>query len=174
MKFIKLSLAAVAAFGLFSFTTACDENTMNQMENNRMNNMMNEHNMENQSQQKDVPARIAYYMEIKNALVADDFQATRDAAKIMVENDKEFTTMANAIANSADLMEQRKNFKKLSAAIYKDVNDNEINTTLYWNRCPMAMGGEGANWLSMQEKIQNPYMGQKMPGCGSVKETLKK
>lgn len=111
MKFIKLSLAAVAAFGLFSFTTACDENTMNQMENNRMNNMMNEHNMENQSQQKDVPARIAYYMEIKNALVADDFQATRDAAKIMVENDKEFTTMANAIANSADLMEQRKNFK---------------------------------------------------------------
>jgi hypothetical protein len=47
-----------------------------------------------------------------------------------------------------------------------------MSETMYWNHCPMAMGGDGANWLSINEKISNPYMGQKMPGCGSVQETL--
>jgi hypothetical protein len=37
----------------------------------------------------------------------------------------------------------------------------------------MAMEGKGANWLSLSENISNPYMGETMPGCGLVKETLK-
>jgi hypothetical protein len=44
---------------------------------------------------------------------------------------------------------------------------------IYWDYCPMALEGKGANWLSLNEKILNPYMGQMMPSCGSIKEILK-
>jgi hypothetical protein len=56
--------------------------------------------------------------------------------------------------------------------MYNMAKSGDMSETMYWNHCPMAMGGDGANWLSINEKISNPYMGQKMPGCGSVQETL--
>jgi hypothetical protein len=36
----------------------------------------------------------------------------------------------------------------------------------------MAKNGEGANWISSTKEIVNPYMGQQMPHCGSIKETI--
>jgi len=30
----------------------------------------------------------------------------------------------------------------------------------------------GANWLSESKEISNPYLGQSMPTCGTVKEEL--
>jgi len=38
--------------------------------------------------------------------------------------------------------------------------------------CPMAFDGKGALWLSSEEEINNPYLGQEMPGCGEVREVL--
>ncbi len=37
----------------------------------------------------------------------------------------------------------------------------------------MANDGKGAIWLSEVKEIKNPYLGSKMPDCGSVKETIK-
>ncbi|WP_375587305.1 DUF3347 domain-containing protein [Flagellimonas aurea] len=180
MKILKLSMVAVAAFGIFSFTTSCNhmgnkngEHMMDEtMDNSSMNTMMGENEMGNLEQQDEFSMMISSYFEIKDALVSDDSQAAQTAAMKMAKMDGDITPMANAIASSNDLMEQRKSFSKMSAVIYSKAKDKDLDATMYWNHCPMAMGGEGANWLSMQEKIQNPYMGQKMPGCGSVKETL--
>jgi hypothetical protein len=36
----------------------------------------------------------------------------------------------------------------------------------------MAMNNEGAYWLSTSEKIRNPYFGDQMLTCGSVKDEL--
>ncbi|MFQ5506450.1 MAG: efflux RND transporter periplasmic adaptor subunit, partial [Planctomycetota bacterium] len=35
--------------------------------------------------------------------------------------------------------------------------------------CPMAFDN-GASWLQTTDEVQNPYLGQDMPGCGEVKE----
>ena len=44
---------------------------------------------------------------------------------------------------------------------------------VYYQRCPMFNNGKGANWLSKESAIKNPYYGNKMLTCGSVTETIK-
>lgn len=181
MKILKIGIAAVVAFGLFSFTTSCnqmgnknDGHMMDDiMDTSSMGKMMSENEeMNSHGQQDEFSMMMTNYFEIKDALVADDAKTAQSAAKKMAKMDSDIASFANAIAGSNDLMEQRKNFSKMSTALYAKAKDKNIENTLYWNHCPMANGGDGANWLSMNEKIRNPYMGQKMPGCGSVKETL--
>ena len=177
MKIIKISIAAVVAFGLFSFTTSCNQmgnkNDRHMMDNSSMGEMMGENEeIVSEGQQDDFFLMISSYLQIKDALVSDDSKAAQSAAKKMVEMDSDIAPLADAIAESNDLMEQRKNFSEMSAVLYEKVKNKDLKNTLYWNHCPMALNKQGANWLSMNEKIRNPYMGQKMPGCGSVKETL--
>jgi hypothetical protein len=43
---------------------------------------------------------------------------------------------------------------------------------IYYQYCPMANKGKGANWLSMENKIKNPYYGTQMLTCGKVLETI--
>jgi membrane fusion protein, copper/silver efflux system len=38
--------------------------------------------------------------------------------------------------------------------------------------CPMAFDNEGANWLSREEQIQNPYLPENMLTCGDVIESI--
>jgi Cu(I)/Ag(I) efflux system membrane fusion protein len=37
----------------------------------------------------------------------------------------------------------------------------------------MADNNKGANWLSTEEEIRNPYFGEAMLTCGEVKSTIK-
>ncbi len=71
-----------------------------------------------------------------------------------------------------DIGYQRIHLAKLNETLYKSLKSfgtggNEI----YYNYCPKA-NMVGANWLTTSNEIQNPYMGQKMPNCGSNKEVL--
>ena len=43
---------------------------------------------------------------------------------------------------------------------------------VYLDHCPMYEGG--ADWLSRDKAIRNPYYGSQMLTCGSVKETIAK
>jgi Cu(I)/Ag(I) efflux system membrane fusion protein len=38
--------------------------------------------------------------------------------------------------------------------------------------CPMALEGEGADWLQQGTQTANPYYGMQMPRCGSRTEVL--
>lgn len=38
--------------------------------------------------------------------------------------------------------------------------------------CPMALDGEGANWIQLGEETANPYYGSSMLRCGSMTEAL--
>ena len=44
--------------------------------------------------------------------------------------------------------------------------------TAYYDYCPMAFNNKGGYWLAKEDKIQNPYFGDKMLTCGSVEEKL--
>jgi hypothetical protein len=45
-------------------------------------------------------------------------------------------------------------------------------TPIYLDHCPMYEGG--ADWLSRDKAIRNPFYGAQMMNCGSVKETIVK
>jgi len=78
------------------------------------------------------------------------------------------------IKASEDIESQRKNFSTLSEHLYKSIKAFGLSgKEAFYGFCPMALNNEGAYWLSDQEKIRNPYFGNKMLTCGEVKEKLK-
>jgi Cu(I)/Ag(I) efflux system membrane fusion protein len=42
----------------------------------------------------------------------------------------------------------------------------------YVQHCPMADSNKGADWLSREKEIRNPYYGASMLKCGEVTKTI--
>ena len=124
------------------------------------------------------------YLDIKNALVKDNLEQAKKAAadfqvalegtdNLSAVQKRELQQSAAKLAQAKDLTSMREQFASFSRQLYQVEQASDLTEqTLYWQHCSMAMDGQGANWLSLEEKVQNPYMGQRMPGCGSVQETL--
>lgn len=133
---------------------------------------------------------IADYLKIKNALAKDNADSVsvyaktfstelESIAKEKLSADKQeiwdqyyesLIKNAKEMESSTDLENQREHFADLSLNFYKMAKEMEMNTIdLYYQYCPMVE----AYWISEKSKISNPYMGKKMPTCGSTKETLK-
>jgi Cu(I)/Ag(I) efflux system membrane fusion protein len=73
-----------------------------------------------------------------------------------------------------DIELQRKAFSIVSDNLYKSIKAFGLGgKEAFYEFCPMAFNNEGAYWLSDQSQIRNPYFGEKMLTCGSVKEKLK-
>lgn len=85
---------------------------------------------------------------------------------------KGLSTNAESISKSKDVSKQREAFAPLSGNIYQLVKLSKQDVPVYYQHCPMYNGGKGANWLSKQETIKNPYYGSKMLTCGNVQETI--
>ncbi|MBC9813425.1 DUF3347 domain-containing protein [Crocinitomicaceae bacterium CZZ-1] len=85
---------------------------------------------------------------------------------------KSLTTHVEGIAQSKDLSRQREAFALFSDEMYKLVKVSEHKTTIYYQHCPMFNDGKGADWLSKDSVIKNPYYGSKMLGCGSTTEKI--
>lgn len=82
-------------------------------------------------------------------------------------------TSLKEIAAATDIEAQRQAFSTLSDNLYKSIKAYGLGgTTAYYEFCPMAFDNQGAYWLSNEEKIRNPYFGDKMLTCGTVKEKL--
>jgi copper chaperone CopZ len=134
----------------------------------------------------------AYYA-IKNALVADDSRSARSKAKALLtalsnvkmadlskEQQEIYTSLAEKIKLDAtkisetnDIVQQRDHFYTLSNPIFTVVKTFNVNTEpAYQQFCPMARDGKGANWLSKEKAIKNPYYGKSMLTCGKVTATL--
>jgi Cu(I)/Ag(I) efflux system membrane fusion protein len=78
-----------------------------------------------------------------------------------------------AINESSDIEETRTDLAAISESMYALVKAFQPNRTdLYFQFCPMAKNGDGANWLSETKEVVNPYMGQRMLTCGTTKEVL--
>jgi len=130
------------------------------------------------------------YFALKDALVAsnaNDAQARAgalDAALRNVRMDalehtahmawmKVMEPLANTtalIAGTPDIALQRKAFAELTAPMTELVKASPASTPVYLDHCPMYEGG--ADWLSREKPIKNPFYGSRMMTCGSVKETI--
>ena len=86
--------------------------------------------------------------------------------KVMKKLDQQATTLKAA----KGIDKQRAAFALLTESMYPLVKASKTAYKVYYNHCPMYNGG--ANWLSKEQGIRNPYYGSKMLTCGSTKETL--
>ncbi len=133
------------------------------------------------------------YFKLKDALITSDGTAAASQSSALVtainsvqmdklEMDVHMVWMkvvnlikedAEHIADTKDIKHQRDHFMSLSKDIYSLLKVSKYDTTVYFQFCPMANGGKGANWLSKENEIKNPYYGSMMLSCGKTVETIK-
>jgi Cu(I)/Ag(I) efflux system membrane fusion protein len=139
----------------------------------------------------DISGVLEAYLELKNALVGSASEDAHQQAIALLEYleelesglskegeqawepyGKKIRTAAERIRDHPNsLEEQREAFHTLSDRLIEAVGKwGTGGKKLYKDHCPMAFDGEGADWLSEFEAIKNPYYGEKMLECGSVKE----
>jgi hypothetical protein len=132
------------------------------------------------------------YIGLKDALVATNNEQAVLSANILIKAltavnvadlntatnntwgkvSNELTNAAKLIQTSNDISVQRDQFVTLSSNMYLLVKDAKSEVPVYYQFCPMANKGKGANWLSLENKVKNPYYGSRMLSCGKVVETL--
>ena len=88
----------------------------------------------------------------------------------VVKNLKDDTKL---ISETKDIKMQRDHFDTLSANMYELIKISKPESPVYYQNCPMANDGKGANWLSKENVVKNPYYGSMMLTCGKTIETIK-
>lgn len=134
----------------------------------------------------------AYFL-VKDALVKTDGNTASAKAKdllaainaVKMENLKseehtvfmkylsDLKTDVGHIAESKDAAHQREHFTTLSKNMYELIKVSKQPEIIYYQNCPMYNDGKGANWLSKESTIKNPYYGSQMMSCGKTVETIK-
>lgn len=133
------------------------------------------------------------YFSVKDALVKSDGNTTSTKAKdlltalvavqmnklsneehtVWMKVMKDLAFDAEHIAETKDVAHQRDHFMSLSKNMYELIKVSKQEKPVYYQHCPMANKGKGANWLSKENAIKNPYYGSQMLTCGSTVETIK-
>ena len=134
------------------------------------------------------------YLSFKDALVNDDLKLSQEKGKELLskiegmnmsvfQGESHNVWMKNSSSMKESLLhvhhmetieEVRKSFQSVSDALIlltKSMSSND--QMLHIQFCPMADDFKGANWLSLDTEIRNPYFGASMLTCGEVTETLK-
>jgi Cu(I)/Ag(I) efflux system membrane fusion protein len=136
---------------------------------------------------------IEAYFGIKNAFVLTDSEAALlavqpfisqlekidvsllkgDAHLYWMKQLKGMQGHSEAISKSKEIEPQRIQFSFLSELMIQTITAFGYDgDTLFIQNCPMAMKDEGANWISDEAQIKNPYFGDKMMKCGTVTSTF--
>lgn len=100
-----------------------------------------------------------------HGLSGDGHMAWMQSYELLMEHTGSITEMDN-------IEEAREAFRHLSDELIKAVQQFGIEGVIYHQYCPMAFEDEGANWLSNEEQIQNPYLPETMLMCGEVIERI--
>ena len=133
------------------------------------------------------------YFVVKDAMISSDGNTTSIASKELLvsinnikmdklEMDVHMVWMkvlnqikedAEHIADTKDIKHQREHFATLSKDIYALIKVVKYDVPVYFQLCPMYNNGKGANWLSKENAVKNPYYGSMMLSCGKTVETIK-
>ncbi|WP_318345309.1 efflux RND transporter periplasmic adaptor subunit [Flagellimonas baculiformis] len=128
---------------------------------------------------------LEYYLKLKDALVSSHQEKAQQFAKKGAEESEKvagmqmgpnektyFSKLTNqflALSKESSLAGQREKFVLLSEQMIEIGNQMQgVGQTIYVQKCPMANKNEGANWLSLEKEIRNPYYGEAMLTCGSI------
>ena len=163
----------------------------NNQKSNKTTNVVEQVSTETQHQPIGIDAVITYYLNIKNALASDNSEKAAEAGsklktalvnlgkqEMTKSQMKAYDDIAEAAEENAEhisenggkIDHQREHFESLSEEIYILVKVFGTSQTLYKDYCPM----KESIWLSETKDIKNPYYGQSMLSCGTIKETISK
>ena len=133
------------------------------------------------------------YLKLKDALVASDTPAAARAGEgfmkglgqvnmellqgqahhFWMDQLNAMRTHAGKISQADNIGEQRKQFDFLSGLLIETIRAFGMEgAQLYVQHCPMAFDDRGADWISDERQILNPYFGDKMLKCGVVKDSF--
>ncbi|UXX78315.1 efflux RND transporter periplasmic adaptor subunit [Reichenbachiella carrageenanivorans] len=134
------------------------------------------------------------YFEMKNALVDDNWEAAKQAG-IQLKSSVEGVDMSLFLGSSHGAwLAYRSAFLKSLAHIHHQANEEGVRGVflqvsspmvdmtvvfgpleerIYVQHCPMAERNKGADWLSLEKEIKNPYFGSSMIRCGENRIILK-
>lgn len=130
-----------------------------------------------------VNSLVTAYLAVQESLVADSLEAARGDAAALAEHATDLKKVAmpietvtnlkraaETLAAADDIATARTAFGDLSTHMLAlvEAEGAQVDTTLFRAHCPMALG-DGADWLQADETVANPYFGQKMVRCGTVK-----
>jgi len=132
---------------------------------------------------------LGVYLDLKDALVASNSEQTQamaqKGARIALDisgmqmddmGRSHMSQLAEQLAEMASkstLEDQRGIFIQLSQNMIQIGQQMQgLETKIYVQHCPMANNDKGANWLSLEQEIRNPYYGDAMLTCGSVVGTI--
>lgn len=134
------------------------------------------------------------YLILKDDLVDDDLEHAKQVGKQLLEEIKKIdmklfegsshglwmneelnaTEFLEKIIAASEIAQARIAFKPFSESMIRIAEVfKPYEKTLYVQHCPMADDNKGADWLSTEESIKNPYYGQSMLTCGEVTDTIK-
>lgn len=133
------------------------------------------------------------YLDLKDAFVATDSKTAKAASEKVIsvldnidvslmngesldywiEQEDNIKSHISKIAQSEYIEVQRNQFVNLSESLINSIKVFGLeDTALYVQHCPMVNNNKGADWLSAEEEIRNPYFGNKMLTCGLVKTKI--
>ena len=176
-------IAAALAF------TACGEEKK-QLDEDASLPMQNEMHMENEEVEEEeivqtleftepaIANAYQHYIHVKTALVNSDAQEAQAGAKMLVgalenvEGMQGALDPAQEIAAVADINVQRTAFADLTGPFEEILTGSIASGEVYKQYCPMAFEGEGGYWISSDKEVRNPFYGDKMLKCGSVKAVI--
>lgn len=98
-----------------------------------------------------------------------------DANMFWMKRQQQLKKASESIIATDKIIDQRVAFDKLSQSMIEVATAfGAFSNDLYVQECTMAFNGKGANWLSQEHEILNPFYGSQMISCGSVIDTIKK
>lgn len=134
------------------------------------------------------------YFALKEALVNDDFKIAQKAAVVLRENlsnidmaiftgehhmpwmerEAVLKQALQPLREVTNLEQLRELFLPLSEGMIALTQQfGTVGGDIYLQFCPMADNNNGANWLSREDQVLNPYFGASMLTCGEVVEKMK-
>ena len=121
-----------------------------------------------------------HYIHLTTALTNSDIAESKVAANAIeagaknMADGKPIASSAAKITAATNIEAERAAYETLSNNLIALIKkDGLLSGELYVAHCSMAFNDKGASWISGSKEISNPYFGQKMLGCGDVRETIK-
>ena len=173
---IMLTVAAGVTF------TACNENRQNETSTDTA--VITEEETTGEDQAEREPGAFKEYLELKDALVESNAEEAGEEAEnlheelnnlqVSGEDMEGARAHAQHIASVDNIEEQRNAFAELSQHFIRLAKEGAFGDQEYYvQHCPMALDNKGADWISGEEEIRNPYFGDQMLTCGEVVEEVR-
>lgn len=174
------------------YDRAKEANITTDLKTDKPSTVMDDHSAMTVQDKNQLKAVYENYFALKDALVKSDGGAASAKAKdlltslnavnmetlkpeehsVWMKVKDDLTIDAGHITETKEVSHQRDHFTTLSRNMFQLVKVFKNDTPVYYQHCPMFNDGKGADWLSKESTIKNPYYGAQMLSCGKTVETI--